>query len=163
VQVRTVLQHAWASISHALQYKQEDDIPRALRRRLARISALLEVADEEFAELNREHNQLQASTDPTFTELLMVLGQALGRRRHSYDWIREKTHLALTDEQFDELVRRHPETFHSVRIVRHDASGKRIVPGRPGLQLSESFVLELFCPYCNARIAERSTVACTHG
>jgi len=140
VQVRTVLQHAWASFSHALQYKQEDDVPRALRRRLARLSALLEVADEEFAELNREHNDLKESSDPIFTELLMVLRQALGRRRHSYEWIREKTHLTLTDEQFDELVRRHPKTFHSVRIVRHDESGKQIRPGRPGLQLKDTAI-----------------------
>jgi ppGpp synthetase/RelA/SpoT-type nucleotidyltranferase len=138
VQVRTVLQHAWASISHALQYKQEDEIPWALRRRLARLSALLEVADEEFAELNREHNDLKASSDRTFTEVLMVLRQALGRRRHSYEWIREKTHLTLTDEEFDKLVQSHPETFHSVRIVRHDESGERIVPGRPGLQLKDT-------------------------
>jgi ppGpp synthetase/RelA/SpoT-type nucleotidyltranferase len=30
VQVRTVLQHAWAAVSHKLQYKREDDVPTPL-------------------------------------------------------------------------------------------------------------------------------------
>jgi len=48
IQVRTVLQHAWAAISHKLQYKREEDVPQILRRKLFRLSALLELADEEF-------------------------------------------------------------------------------------------------------------------
>lgn len=140
VQVRTVLQHAWASISHGLQYKHEDDVPDALRRRLARLSALLELADQEFATLNREHNDLLASSDPEFTNVLMVLQKALGRRRHSYQWIREKTQLTLTDEEFGDLVKKHPETLHPVRIVHRDESGNRIKPGRPGLQLKETAI-----------------------
>ncbi len=138
VQVRTVLQHAWASISHSLQYKHEHEAPNALRRRLARLSALLELADQEFATLNREHNDLEKSSDPEFTKILMVLRKALGRRRHSYQWIREKTQLTLTDEEFDDLVAKHPETFHSVRIVHRDESGNRVIGGRRGLQLKET-------------------------
>lgn len=48
VQIRTILQHAWSSIDHILRYKHEDDVPAAFRRKLFRISALLEIADEEF-------------------------------------------------------------------------------------------------------------------
>lgn len=138
VQVRTVLQHAWASISHALQYKQERDVPDALRRRMARLSALLELADQEFVTLIHEHNDLEASSDPEFTNILMVLRKALGRRRHSYQWIREKTQLPLTNEEFDDLIAKHPETFHSVRIAHRDESGNRVKGGRPGLQLKET-------------------------
>lgn len=54
IQVRTVLQHAWAAISHKLQYKREEDVPQELRRRLFRLSALLELADEEFMGLRDE-------------------------------------------------------------------------------------------------------------
>lgn len=60
VQVRTVLQHAWAAISHKLQYKAEQEVPRKLRRQLSRISALLEVADKEFSELTEATAQLDA-------------------------------------------------------------------------------------------------------
>jgi len=51
IQVRTVLQHAWAAISHKLQYKREDDVPAQLRRKLFRLSALFELADDEFVSL----------------------------------------------------------------------------------------------------------------
>ena len=58
IQVRTVLQHAWAAISHKLQYKREEDVPQTLRRRLFRLSALLELADEEFITLRDKTNSL---------------------------------------------------------------------------------------------------------
>jgi putative GTP pyrophosphokinase len=58
IQIRTVLQHAWASVSHALQYKREADVPQKLRRRLARVAAGLETADTEFSELAAEHSRL---------------------------------------------------------------------------------------------------------
>lgn len=54
IQVRTVLQHAWAAISHALQYKNRKDIPYQFRRKLLRLSGLLELADEEFLDLRRK-------------------------------------------------------------------------------------------------------------
>lgn len=58
VQIRTVLQHSWASISHALQYKQKDDIPSKLQRKLFRLAGLFELADEQFLEI-RDNNQIE--------------------------------------------------------------------------------------------------------
>jgi putative GTP pyrophosphokinase len=58
IQVRTVLQHAWAAISHKLQYKREEDVPLVLRRRLYRLSALLELADEQFVSLRNKTKTL---------------------------------------------------------------------------------------------------------
>lgn len=51
IQIRSVLQHAWAAISHKLDYKVASQAPPELRRQLFRLSALLELADEEFASL----------------------------------------------------------------------------------------------------------------
>ena len=48
VQVRTVLQHAWALISHELDYNREEAVPAKTKRKLSRLSALLELADEQF-------------------------------------------------------------------------------------------------------------------
>jgi putative GTP pyrophosphokinase len=56
IQVRTVLQHAWAAISHKLQYKREEDVPQLLKRKLFRLSALFEIADDEFVSLRDESN-----------------------------------------------------------------------------------------------------------
>ena len=48
IQVRTLLQHAWAMISHDRFYKSEFEVPEYFRRELARVAALLESADQEF-------------------------------------------------------------------------------------------------------------------
>jgi len=58
IQVRTVLQHAWAAISHELQYKNEKEIPVQLRRKLVRLSGLLDLADEQFSELRQKQEKL---------------------------------------------------------------------------------------------------------
>lgn len=59
IQIRTVLQHAWASISHALQYKHELEIPKQFRRKLLRLSGLMELADEQFSDLKLEKENLE--------------------------------------------------------------------------------------------------------
>ncbi len=59
IQVRTSLQHAWASTSRALQYTRETDVPKELRRRLHRVSALLELADGEFAAIREEQMKME--------------------------------------------------------------------------------------------------------
>jgi ppGpp synthetase/RelA/SpoT-type nucleotidyltranferase len=48
VQVRSILQHAWASISHGLDYKTDGEVPSEVRRQLFRVAALLETGDELF-------------------------------------------------------------------------------------------------------------------
>lgn len=51
VQVRTVVQHAWAEVEHDLGYKSLDAVPEAIRRRFSRVASLLEIADEEFVSI----------------------------------------------------------------------------------------------------------------
>ena len=54
IQVRTVLEHAWAEIEHDLGYKADGAVPDAARRRLMRIAGLLELADQEFVAIRRD-------------------------------------------------------------------------------------------------------------
>lgn len=61
IQVRTVLQHAWASISHALQYKSKADIPNQFVRQLTRIAGLLELSDEQFSNLRAQRESLRTT------------------------------------------------------------------------------------------------------
>ncbi len=49
IQVRTLLQHAWADISHDRIYKANYSIPRKWVRESARLAAVLEKADDAFA------------------------------------------------------------------------------------------------------------------
>ncbi|MGF6592149.1 GTP pyrophosphokinase [Pseudomonas sp. 2835] len=60
IQIRTVLQHAWASISHALQYKSSADIPSQFSRQLSRLSGLLELSDEQFSDLRKKTANLHS-------------------------------------------------------------------------------------------------------
>lgn len=48
IQIRTMLMHTWSAISHKLLYKREADVPYQFKRQLNRLSALIELADEQF-------------------------------------------------------------------------------------------------------------------
>jgi len=48
IQVRTILQHAWAEIEHDIQYKSKSAIPSEVRRRFMALAGMLEMADREF-------------------------------------------------------------------------------------------------------------------
>ena len=53
VQVRTILQHAWASLQHDLMYKAERPPSAQIRRRLIALAGLLELADQEFVRVRQ--------------------------------------------------------------------------------------------------------------
>ncbi len=52
LQIRTVIQDAWSILDHKIKYKKS--IPHNLKRRINRLSALFEIADEEFLSIKKE-------------------------------------------------------------------------------------------------------------
>jgi ppGpp synthetase/RelA/SpoT-type nucleotidyltranferase len=52
IQIRTILQDAWAVVAHHLSYKHENDIPNELKRKLHALSGMFETADDQFERLN---------------------------------------------------------------------------------------------------------------
>lgn len=59
VQVRTVLQHAWAEIEHDIQYKSASVIPASIRRRFTALAGMLELADREFQAVQDEDDRIR--------------------------------------------------------------------------------------------------------
>lgn len=59
IQVRSLVQHTWAAIDWKLRYGEEIAIPKELKRRLFRISALLEAADEDFSYLREQIEEIR--------------------------------------------------------------------------------------------------------
>jgi len=53
IQVRTLNQHAWSNSAHTLYYKQEIDMPDEMKRKIYRLLSIYEIADEEFALVNK--------------------------------------------------------------------------------------------------------------
>lgn len=68
IQIRTMLMHAWSAISHKLLYKKEEDIPSQFKRKLNRLSALIELADEQFDQIKNE--KLKYSSSLTSSKIL---------------------------------------------------------------------------------------------
>ena len=54
VQMRTALQHVWATIYHDLGYKSDIEIPRETLRNMHRIAGMMELADAQFSRIRME-------------------------------------------------------------------------------------------------------------
>jgi len=61
IQVRTLLEHAWADIGHDLTYKPELKVPALIWRQFHALAAVLEVADHEFGRLVEALDQFKSN------------------------------------------------------------------------------------------------------
>lgn len=54
IQMRSILQHAWAENEHDIGYKTKESIPKNTRRSFSRLAGLLEIADSEFIRIRSD-------------------------------------------------------------------------------------------------------------
>lgn len=135
VQVRTVLQHAWAEFEHDIRYKQGGQAPTPQVDRLFTLAAgLIELADQQFdniaALMDPQPNpaadvELNAETLPGI--LSVELGAKYPRSRHEHYRFLEQileVHGVETLAQLQELL-----TSERIQVV-HDAMKYRFQPGQ---------------------------------
>jgi putative GTP pyrophosphokinase len=141
IQIRTLLQHAWAEIEHDLGYKSQDAVPLDVRRRFSRIAGLLEMADQEFSTVRRE---LQA-----YATRLRERGDATSLDRLSLDWLLDQPPLRALDEQIAAQLGRplSAEAFFPDYLLRmlHLAGVERVTDVLSRLDAAK--LLPLVTPY----------------
>ncbi len=102
IQVRTILQHAWAEIEHDITYKSPVVMPTSIRRSLAALAGMLEITDREFERIQEEDKSqrskakqdveegLLKDVEITPSALKVYLDKRLGSDARmsdfSYDW-----------------------------------------------------------------------------
>ena len=57
IQIRTLLQHAWAEIEHDRNYKFSGELPSEIKRRFYLVAGTLELLDREFEEISKDIDQ----------------------------------------------------------------------------------------------------------
>lgn len=129
VQVRTIAMHAWASISHFLDYKSPMAIPSQLRKDFNALSAMFYVADTHFemffrqSEEDKQIAEEKASTpalgleEINYNTMAAYLSSRYADRKENIakaisklvDEVRE--HGYETIEQLDEVLRKSEKAF----------------------------------------------------
>ena len=71
IQVRTILQHAYAEVSHDTIYKKHVDMSTIVKRKLASSMAFIEAADEKFIEIYKGMEQM----DDIYTRMQNIIIQ----------------------------------------------------------------------------------------
>lgn len=68
VQVRTLLQHAWAEIEHDKNYKFAGVLPNEIKRRFYLVAGALELMDYEFDKLSRDIDEYAKKTEKALSK-----------------------------------------------------------------------------------------------
>jgi GTP pyrophosphokinase len=109
LQIRSILQHAWAEIEHDLGYKSRAAVPRQVRRRFSRLAGLLELADDEFLAIRDELSKYEEGISK---EIRTSPGSVTVDRISIREFIMQ-----------DELVRRLDETIAQASQATLDPEG----------------------------------------
>lgn len=159
-QVRTMSQHAWAAMHHKLGYKREADVPIPLQRKLFRLSALFEMADEQFSTIKGEIDKLSGEYSDS------VKHGALDLRVNAQSmeaYVRNSPKVLEIAEVANGLRIRYWEGDLSVLVALAKALGAKTigqfdekVPDGPSTHRVLSAFLSVFGPRSEGRVIEIS-------
>ena len=65
IQIRTILQHAWAEMEHDIRYKSVEDVPKIVGARFTALAGLIEIADREFQAIQDYDHELKQQVKQT--------------------------------------------------------------------------------------------------
>jgi putative GTP pyrophosphokinase len=135
VQVRTLLQHAWAEIEHDIQYKSLRTIPTEIRRRFVALAGMLEIADREFQAIDDANRTLEdtakqkvetgnlSGVEITPNALKLFLDRNLGPDGRITDWSYDWTARLLLSMGFRDLREVEqaiaPYDSHALSVLRY--------------------------------------------
>ncbi|MDF2185671.1 hypothetical protein O1O06_12980 [Grimontia hollisae] len=99
IQVRTLLQHAYAELTHDAVYKAKTVVEPEVHRTVAKSMALIETTDDFFSDVNNKLNR-SASLEFSFQQGLDALyAELIGTNAH----LAQKSSIVVLDE-FDNLI-----------------------------------------------------------
>ncbi|QVI30120.1 hypothetical protein MN2019_12970 [Mycolicibacterium neoaurum] len=78
IQVRTILQDAWATVEHYLAYKGLTTVPDALKRDFSALAGLFHIADDQFQKLSDASRQSEAEAENQLDEAAAAGGATDG-------------------------------------------------------------------------------------
>ncbi len=131
VQIRTVIQHAWSAVSHALQYKQETAIPSKLQRRLFRIAGLFELADAEFMGIRDAKDALAEAAAAQFSsgnKSIPITSESIAAMVKSSENVKKLNKMAevagfeVTEDDEDENA--YPEIYDAAKRLKLTSVGE---------------------------------------
>lgn len=106
IQIRTVLQHAWAELSHDRSYKFQGSLPEKIQRKLYLHAGLLEIADKGFSEISKEIDEYKQNIDFAYQkEDLSAFVNSISLRQFVIKWSNENNfEIRNTDSELSSLV-----------------------------------------------------------
>jgi putative GTP pyrophosphokinase len=114
IQVRTILQHAWAQIEWGRNYKFGGVLPKALQRRLMLASGALEILDREFSAIASDveaYSRQQDPDEPINTLILRAVASEFLQKTGAH-W-----------QLFDATANRKTRTSHADLLAELQAMG----------------------------------------
>jgi putative GTP pyrophosphokinase len=148
VQLRTIVQDAWSVLDHKIKYKRS--IPHELKRRINRLAALFELADQEFLNIREEtlEREAKAKAEPGISSFLAVATSspvdafsflnvaqkhfnAYPFQGHKIDgFVEELLEVAptLSPAEIDQALSESDETLSEYKIYQHERYRNRLNP-----------------------------------